>query len=166
MSCTMRKILTVLGVVALLLVGAYTLGFFDSEQPRAAAGGPPKVTVGQCATVSRVVNEPRFTPADCGSDQANVKVAKVLDQAWAPCPTGGAAYSTFTSTNTLCLMPNLVEGSCYGESRAAGLAKVPCGTAKAVKVVKVLGGGAACGEQRAVAYPEPAVTFCLEDSAG
>ncbi len=155
MSSTMRKIVTGLGVVALVLLGVYALGFFDSEQP--------PVPVGQCASVSRAADAPRFTPLDCGSDQANVKVAKVVAQTGEGCPAGGSSYSTFTSSVTLCLIPNLVEGSCYGQDRVAGLLKVPCGTAQSVKVAKVLGGGAACGEQRAVSYPEPAVTFCLAE---
>ncbi|HEX6344065.1 LppU/SCO3897 family protein [Umezawaea sp.] len=154
----MRKIVTGLGVAALVLLGAYALGLFDTEEPPVSP-----VAVGQCASVSRAANEPRFTALDCGSDQANVKVAKVVAQTGEGCPTGGATYSTFTSTVTLCLVPNLVEGSCYGQDRASGLLKVPCGTAQSVKVAKVLGGGANCGEQRAVVYPEPAVTFCLAE---
>ncbi|WP_106185423.1 LppU/SCO3897 family protein [Umezawaea tangerina] len=147
----MRRILLALGAVALALVGAYALGLFDSE--------PPQVAAGQCASISGSTEAPRFTTLDCGSDQANVKVAKVVEQG--PCPVGGATYSTYTADATLCLIPNFVEGSCYGQDQESGLLKVPCGTAQSVKVTKVLGAGAACGEQRAVAYPEPAVTFCL-----
>ncbi|WNV82004.1 hypothetical protein [Umezawaea sp. Da 62-37] len=155
----MRKILVGLGVVVLALVGAYAFGFFDSEP------APPTVnaTVGECAAVTRAVDTPRFRAVDCGSDEANVKVAKIVQQVGGPCPAGGAAYSTFTLGVKLCLIPNLVEGSCYGADKETSLVKVPCGTAKSVKVVKVLGGGAACGEQRAVVYPEPAVTFCLDE---
>jgi hypothetical protein len=153
MSSTMRKIVTGLGVAALVLLGAYAVGLFDSEAPRVAAG--------QCAGISGTADAPRFTALDCGSDQANVKVAKVVEQAGGACPTSGTAYSTYTSGVTLCLMPNFVEGSCYTQDQEAGLLKVPCGTARSVKVAKVLGGGAVCEGQRTVSYPEPAVTFCL-----
>jgi hypothetical protein len=149
---TMRKIVIGLGVAAaLVLFGAYAVGLFDSEQPQVVAG--------QCAGISGAADAPRFTALDCGADQANVKVAKVVDQG--ACPTGGAGYSTYTSGVTFCLMPNFVEGSCYAQDQEAGLLRVPCGTARSVKVAKVLGGGAACGDQRTVAYPEPPVTFCL-----
>ena len=155
MTSSMRKIVIGLGVAALVLLGAYAAGLFDSERPQVAAG--------QCAGITGAADAPRFTALDCGSDQANVKVAKVVAQTGEGCPAGGSAYSTFTSSVTLCLIPNLVEGSCYGPDKAAGLLKVPCGTAQSVKVAKVLGGGAACGEQRSVAFPEPAVTFCLAE---
>ena len=155
MRSIMRKIVIGLGAALLVLLGAYGLGLFDTEEP--------PVAVGQCASVTRAADAPRFTALDCGSDQANVKVAKVVAQKGEGCPAGGSAYSTFTASVTLCLIPNLVEGSCYGQDKAAGLLKVPCGTAQSVKVAKVLGGGAACGEQRSVAFPEPAVTFCLAE---
>jgi hypothetical protein len=156
MTSTMRKIVIGLGVAALVLLGAYAVGLFDSERPQVAAG--------QCAGISGAADAPRFTALDCGSDQANVKVAKVLDQG--SCPTGGSSYSTYTSGVTFCLMPNFVEGACYAQDQEAGLLKVPCGTAQSVKVAKVLGGGAACGEQRTVTYPEPPVTFCLAKGDG
>lgn len=151
MTSTMRKIVIGLGVAALVLLVAYAGGLFDGEQPRVAAG--------QCAGISGTAKAPRFTALDCGSDQANVKVAKVVEQGG--CPARGAGYSTYTSGVTFCLMPNFVEGSCYSRDQEAGVLKVPCGTARSVKVVKVLGGGATCGEERTVAYQEPPVTFCL-----
>lgn len=151
MTRTMRKIVIGLGVAALVLFGAYAAGLFDSE--------PPQVAAGQCAGVSGAADAPRFTVLDCGSDQANVKVAKIVGQGG--CPTSGATYSTYTSGATFCLVPNFVEGACYGQDQEAGLLKVPCGTARSVKVAKVLGAGAACGEERTVSYPEPPVTFCL-----
>lgn len=153
MTSTMRKIVIGLGVAALVLLGAYAIGLFDSGR------GEPQVATGQCASISGAADAPRFTALDCGSDQANVKVAKIVDQG--PCPSSGSGYSTYTSGVTLCLMPNFVEGSCYGQDQEAGLLKVPCGAAQSVKVAKVLGGGAACGEQHTVSYPEPPVTFCL-----
>jgi hypothetical protein len=153
MQWDMRKVLLGLGLAVVVLMGAYAFGLFESERPQAQAG--------QCASISGSADSPRFTTMDCAADKANVKVAKVVERSSDGCPKGGSTYSTFTSGVTLCLMPNFVEGSCYRTDVEAGLVKVACGTPESVKVAKVVNGAAPCDNQRAVAYPEPAVTFCL-----
>ncbi|SEP87432.1 MULTISPECIES: LppU/SCO3897 family protein [Lentzea] len=144
-------------VLALVLLGGFVLNQLGDVAKSAKAG--------DCARISGALDNPRYQALDCGSDQANVKIAKVLDWNEKACPSGGMDYSTFTGDSTLCLMPNFVEGSCYGQDTDAGIAKVACATKDSVKVAKVFTGKAdraACGSARAAVFPEPAVTFCLE----
>lgn len=144
-------------VLALVLLGGFVLNQLGDVAKSAKAG--------DCARISGALDNPRYQALDCGSDQANVKIAKVLDWNEKACPSGGMDYSTFTGDSTLCLMPNFVEGSCYGQDTDTGIAKVDCATKDSVKVAKVFTGkadGAACGSARAAVFPEPAVTFCLE----
>ncbi|MEV0680934.1 hypothetical protein AB0I60_30905 [Actinosynnema sp. NPDC050436] len=156
MSLTMRKLGWGIGAAVVALVGVYAL--------TTSGGDGPRPEPGDCATVSGQADRPRYEVADCAAERANVKVAKVVDQA-DRCPAGGAAYSTYSGPVTLCLMPNFVEGSCYAQDADAGLRKVDCGTAEAVKVVKADRGTTTCGSGRAVSYPEPPVTFCLARAA-
>ncbi|HEX7308683.1 LppU/SCO3897 family protein [Lentzea sp.] len=153
----MKKVgLGIAAVVALLLLGGFVLHQLGDVAKTARAG--------DCARISGALDSPRYQALDCGSEQANVKVAKVLQWNESKCPSGGMDYSTYTGDSTLCLMPNFVQGSCYGQDAEAGIAKVDCATKDAVKVDKVLTGstdGAACGDSRAAVFPEPAVTFCL-----
>ncbi|CCH27828.1 putative secreted protein [Saccharothrix espanaensis DSM 44229] len=152
MSLTMRKLGWGIGAAVVVLAGVYAL--------TTTGGDAPRPVPGECASISGTADQPRYQVADCAAAQANVKVAKVVDQA-GQCPTGGAPYSTYTGPVTLCLIPNLVEGSCYEQDGEAGVRKADCGSAEAVKVVKADRGGATCGTGRTLTYPEPSVTFCL-----
>ena len=154
----MKKVgLGIAVVLALALLGGFVLN---------QLGGVAKTAqVGDCARISGALDNPKYQAVDCGSEQANVKIAKILQWNEHKCPDGGMDYSTYTGDSTFCLMPNFVEGACYGQNPETGIAKVDCTTKDSVKVAKVLAGktdGAACGNSRAAMFPEPAVTFCLE----
>jgi hypothetical protein len=153
----MKKIgLGVAVVFALVLLGGFVLNQLSDVAKTAQ--------VGDCARISGATNNPKYQALDCASERANVKIAKILPWNEDKCPSGGMDYSTYTGSSTFCLMPNFVEGSCYGQDPETGIAKVDC-TKDSVKVAKVLTGktdGAACGDARAAVFPEPAVTFCLE----
>jgi hypothetical protein len=154
----MKKVgLGIAVVLALVLLGGFVMN---------QLGGAAKTAqVGDCAQISGALDDPKYTALDCASEKANVKIAKVLPWNETKCPSGGMDYSTYTGDSTLCLMPNFVEGACYGQNSDTGIAKVDCTTKDSVKVAKVLTGKtdrAACGDSRAAVFPEPAVTFCLE----
>jgi hypothetical protein len=155
----MKKIgLGVAAVFLLVVVGGFVL-----SQLQGSASDQAKA--GDCARITGVEDRPKYQVMSCANDQANVRIAKVLPRDDKACPTSGTEYSTFTGTSTFCLMPNFVEGGCYGQDPEAGIAKVDCGTPDAVKVAKVINGStdrAACGNARSAIFPEPAVTFCLE----
>jgi hypothetical protein len=142
----------VAALAAVLIIGGL---WFSGDTPGAKAG--------DCASISGSAEQPEFHALDCGSDRANVKVAKVIEPGGLGCPATGAAYSTYAADVTLCLMPNFVEGSCYGQDEQSGIAKVPCGTPGSVRVAKAVSGKVGCGDNRAVSFPEPATTFCLAE---
>jgi hypothetical protein len=154
----MKKVgLGIAVVLALVLLGGFVVNQLGDVAATARAG--------DCAKISGALDNPRYEALDCRSEQANVKIAKVLDWNEKACPTGGMDYSTYTGDATLCLMPNFVEGACYGQDSESGIAKVDCATKDSVKVAKVVSGKAdrtACGDLRAAVFPEPAITFCLE----
>ncbi|PWK91241.1 hypothetical protein C8D88_1011275 [Lentzea atacamensis] len=144
-------------VLALVLLGGFVLNQLGDVAKTAR--------VGDCARISGSADNPKYQALDCASEQATVKIAKILQWNEDKCPTGGMDYSTYTGESTLCLMPNFVEGACYGQDPDSGITKVDCSTKDSVKVGKVLSGKAdraACGDARAAVFPEPAVTFCLE----
>lgn len=148
------------GIAALLALAL--LGAFVVHQLGDAA---TDAEVGDCARITGSPDNPQYQAVDCSSDQASVKIAKVLGWNESECPSGGMDYSTFTAGATLCLMPNFKQGSCYGHDPRTGIAEVDCGHEGAVRVAGVLTGstdGAACRTGRAAIFPEPAVTFCLQ----
>lgn len=154
----MKKVgLGIAVVLALVLLGGFVVNQLG-DVARSAQ-------VGDCARISGALDNPKYQALDCGSEQANVKIAKILPWNEKACPSGGMDYSTYTGDSTFCLMPNFVEGACYGQDPDTGIAKVDCATRDAVKVARVLRGKAdraACGKSRAAVFPEPAVTFCLQ----
>lgn len=152
----MRKIGWGFGAVAVVVAGAFALAV--------SGGGGPRPEPGECAAVAGTKDAPRYRAADCGSEQANVRIAKVVEDEGG-CPEGGARYSTYTGPFTLCLIPNFVEGACYRADRQAGMRRVDCAGEHAIRVARVATGRVACGPDRAVAYPEPSVTFCLARGA-
>jgi hypothetical protein len=154
----MKKVgLGIAVVLALALLGGIVLNQLGDVATAAR--------VGDCARISGSHDNPKYQALDCASEKATVKIAKILPWNEQQCPSGGMEYSTYTGESTLCLMPNFVEGACYGQDPDSGIAKVDCATKDSVKVAKVLSGKtdhAACGDARAAVFPEPAVTFCLE----
>lgn len=152
----MQKIGWGVGAVAVVVTGAFALTVFG--------GGPRNPEPGGCANIERVSKGAHYRAVDCGSEHANLKVAKVVDDA-SECPTGGAPYTVFTRSATLCLIPNFIEGACYQGDRSAGMKKVDCTTAEAIRVVKVGPEVADCANGQTLTYPEPAITFCLARAA-
>jgi hypothetical protein len=154
----MKKVgLGIAVVFALVLLGGFVLNQLGDVATAAR--------VGDCARISGSQDNPKYQALDCASEKATVKIAKILSFDERKCPAGGMDYSTYTGDSTFCLMPNFVEGACYGQDADSGIAKVDCATKDSVKVAKVLTGKtdrAACGDTRAAVFPEPAVTFCLE----
>jgi hypothetical protein len=154
----MKKVgLGIAVVLALVLLGGLVLNQLG--------GAAQAARVGDCARISGTQDNPSYQALDCASEQATVKIAKILPFNEQKCPSGGMDYSTYTGDSVFCLMPNFVEGACYGQNADSGIAKVDCATKDSVKVAKVLTGKtdrAACGDARAAVFPEPAVTFCLE----
>ncbi|GAB2873012.1 LppU/SCO3897 family protein [Lentzea nigeriaca] len=154
----MKKVgLGIAVVLALGLLGAIVLSQLSDVATAAR--------VGDCARISGSHDDPKYQALDCTSEKATVKIAKILRGNEDKCPSGGMDYSTYTGDSTFCLMPNFVEGACYGQDPDTGITKVDCATKDSVKVAKVLTGKTdhdACGAARAAVFPEPAVTFCLE----
>ena len=155
----MRKIGWVIGAVAVVAVGAYALTMTGGDDA-------PRPQAGECAHIEGTPEAARFRPMSCADDLANVKIAKVVEPE-VECPKGGSPYSRYTGTATLCLIPNFVEGACYRRDKDSAVRKVDCTTGQSIKVVKVAHGApTSCDPDRAVAYPEPAVTFCLSKVGG
>jgi hypothetical protein len=154
----MKKVgLGIAVVLVLVLLGGFVLNQLG--------GTAQAAQVGDCARISGTHDNPEYQALDCASEQATVKIAKILPFNEQNCPSGGMDYSTYTGDSTFCLMPNFVEGACYGQDPDSGITKVDCATRDSVKVAKVLTGKAdraACGGSRAAVFPEPAVTFCLQ----
>ncbi|MCE6994172.1 hypothetical protein LZG04_05000 [Saccharothrix sp. S26] len=148
----MRKIGLGVGAVAVVVAGAFAVTLLGT--------GPSGPEQGGCAHIERVEEGAAYRALDCAADDANVRVAKVVDDA-SQCPTGGAPYTVFHRTTTLCLMPNFVQGACYQGDRAVGMRKVDCATARAIRVASVAREPVECANGQKLTYPEPAVTFCL-----
>ncbi|PSL53984.1 hypothetical protein B0I31_10738 [Saccharothrix carnea] len=148
----MRKIGWGVGAVAVVVAGAFAVTLLGGE-PKSA--GP-----GVCAHLERAEQGAAYRALDCRSPHANVRVAKVVEEA-SQCPKGGAPYTVFTGTDTLCLMPNFVEGACYENDKASGVRKADCTAAKAVRVVSIDREPVECPNGQRVTYVEPVVTFCL-----
>jgi hypothetical protein len=150
----MRKIGWGVAAVGVLVAGAFAFTLLD--------GGPRSPEPGVCGHIERVndADGAKYRAVDCAAEHANVRVAKVVDDA-SQCPTGGSPYTIFTRSATLCLIPNFVEGACYEGDKTAGMRKVDCTRAEAVRVMSAAKGPAECANGQKVTYPEPAVTFCL-----
>ena len=148
----MRKIGLGVGAVAVVVAGAFALTLLGA--------GPGSPEPGGCAHIERVEKGAAYRALDCAAEEANVRVAKVVDDA-SQCPRGGAPYTIFKRSDTLCLMPNFVEGACYQGDRTSGMKKVDCTTAQAVRVAGVTREPVECANGQKLTYVEPAVTFCL-----
>jgi hypothetical protein len=159
----MKKIgLGIAAVFLLVLVSGFILSQLQGNASDQAEAG-------DCARITGAADSPKYQVKPCDANDATVKIAKVLPKDERNCPTGGTPYSTYTGSSTFCLMPNFAEGRCYGQNRESGIAKVDCGTPDSVRVTKVVNGKndpAACGNARSAAFPDPAVTFCLERGDG
>ncbi|WP_447005402.1 LppU/SCO3897 family protein [Saccharothrix isguenensis] len=149
-------------VLALVVAGAVIYGFnyFTSDAAQSEAG--------DCASVTGTTAKPELAVVDCGAAEANYTIGKVLGSATESCR---GDYNEYTETNRrgpdskLCLIPKLVEGSCYDPATTGvGFAAVDCTKSGVVKVVKHLPGTmdeAACGEDEPWVFPEPKLTVCF-----
>lgn len=157
----------VIAVLAVVAVAAIGFAVFMVVRD----GG--SLAAGDCASVeggtSQAEAKPVATAADCGDAKAGYKVGKVVDGVDAACPEEGLyteALPESGSTQTLCLLPNMVEGACYApDERGDGFLKSECAGGDAIKVTKVVEGSTdttQCPDGAGMSYPEPAVTYCLE----
>ena len=148
----MRKIGFGVGAVAVVVAGAFAFTLLG--------GGPASPAPGVCAHIERAGEGAAYRVVDCAAPDANVQVAKVVDDG-SQCPKGGAPYTVLKRADTLCLMPNFVEGACYQGDRAEGMKKVECTTAQAIRVADVAREPVECANGKKLTYVEPSVTFCL-----
>ncbi|QQQ76891.1 hypothetical protein IOD16_39100 [Saccharothrix sp. 6-C] len=148
----MRKIGLGIGAVAVVVAGAFAFTLLTS--------GPAGTEPGVCAHIEKAEKGAKYRPMDCRAADANVRVAKVVDEA-SQCPTGGAPYTIFTRADTLCLIPNFLEGACYQGDRESGMKRVDCTTAEAIRVTSAAREPVECANGQKLTYVEPVVTFCL-----
>lgn len=160
----------VVSILAFLVVagGIYAVKYFMSDAANAKAG--------ECVSISQEGGDKvNVDGVDCGDQKATYKVGKVLETDTGTCPEGGV-YDEVTPASSvgsgykLCLMPNFVEGACYTpDETGAVFNKTECKGADSIKIAKVINGStdtAECPEGAGMAYPEPAVTFCLAPAEG
>ncbi|MCC8247885.1 LppU/SCO3897 family protein [Saccharothrix luteola] len=156
------RILTAIIGIAVAGVVVYGINYFTSDAAQSKAG--------DCASVTGTNTKPEFKTVDCGSAEANYTIGQVLDSTTAKC--ASEYYDEYTETarrgpdSKLCLVPNLVEGSCYDldSTTQMGYPAVDCGKAGTVKLVKLIKGSAdesACGEGAPLTFPEPKTTLCF-----
>lgn len=149
-------------VIVVLVAGGYAVNYFT---------GTDGAKVGDCLAVTEFTSKADPKQADCGTAEANVKVAaKVGDNE--SCPEG--PYDEYSQSGRisykLCLMINAKQGECLANFGAgtAGYKKVPCSDpAKEVEFVKIVDGQAdkaACeGTEatNAISYSTPPTTMCV-----
>ena len=155
-----------IGVLVLLAIGLVAYGVWHIIGDRAAA------EAGDCVSVTSETDDNRaeVDKLDCGADRASYKVGKVLEASDSTCPEDGI-YTEIVPAGSagdgyrLCLLPNMAEGACYKPDEGSGFARTECTGPETIKVTKVIQGStdlAACPDGAGMAYPEPAVTYCLE----
>ncbi|NKE62618.1 hypothetical protein FXN61_40195 [Lentzea sp. PSKA42] len=156
----MRK--PVLVIAALAVAAAAALVVMNS------AGGP-QAKAGECVAVS---NRTDVVSTGCGAENARFKVGRVLADSGGNCPANDDEYVPVVPSSgggKLCLLPNLVEGTCYrpaddedswGRSACTGE-----DTVKVAKVIPAAGIDTECpdggDDQISIVYPEPPTTYCL-----
>ncbi|WP_367132916.1 hypothetical protein [Saccharothrix sp. HUAS TT1] len=162
-----RKIL--IGVLVVLLIAVVVYGVYR------LTSGSAKAEAGDCVSVSAETDDRADVETlDCSDAKAVYQVGKVLDATDATCPEEGL-YTEFPPVGSiddgdgdgykLCLLPNLSEGACYKpDDGTTEFVKTDCVGPETFKVTKVVQGSTdleACPDGAGMAYPEPAVTFCL-----
>jgi hypothetical protein len=153
-------------VLGLIVAGAvvYGINYFTSDAAQSKAG--------DCASVTGTTTKPEFKVVDCGAAEANYTIGKVLGSTTESCD---GDYSEYTESarrgpdSKLCLVPKLVEGSCYEfAGNDMSLPTTDCAKSGAVKVVKQVSGtadGTVCVDSEPVVVPEPKLTICLGPGA-
>lgn len=154
----MRK--PVLAIVAVAVAAVGVLAFVNFT-------GGPKAKAGECVAVT---SGTEVVSTGCTAGNARFRVGRVLTDSGANCPASDDEYVQVvpSSGGKLCLLPNLVEGSCYqpadnddswGPSACTGEE-----TIKVAKVIAAVGDGAECPDGDdvvSIVYPEPPTTYCL-----
>ena len=130
--------------------------------------GAPQAKAGECVAVA---NGTEVISTGCTAQNARFKVGRVLADSGANCPVSDDEHVQVVPSSgggKLCLLPNLVEGSCYqpadnedswGPSACTGEE-----TIKVTKVIPAAGDGSGCPEADdlvSIVYPEPPTTYCL-----
>ncbi|WP_436493252.1 LppU/SCO3897 family protein [Actinokineospora sp. HUAS TT18] len=154
------KILRYVGGLAVAALLVYGFNYFTSDAAQAKAG--------DCAAVAGTTSKPDFKTVDCGAAEANYTIGKVLSKTSESC---GGTYDEYIETgrgpdSKLCLVPKLVEGTCYdtNTNNNMGMAVVDCGKPDAVKITKLLTGvedKAQCPDSSGITFPEPKLTICF-----
>jgi hypothetical protein len=154
------RIASAIVAIAVVAGGYYAFNYFTSDAAQTKAG--------DCASLTGTTSEPDFKTVDCGSAEANYTVGRALSTG----ESCGENYDEYTEIarrgpkTKLCLVPTLVEGSCYDMGGSGmGYPAVDCGASGAFKVTKIAQGSddvSVCGEDAApIAFPEPKTVFCL-----
>ncbi|GAA1343634.1 LppU/SCO3897 family protein [Saccharothrix algeriensis] len=152
------------GVLALVLIvaGFFAVRYFVTNNATAAAG--------DCVSLTEQSDDRADVKTlDCDDDKASYQVGKVLDNAEAVCPEEGLYTEVSPSSSVgdgykLCLLPNMAEGACYVSDDGMGFVKGDCTSPDALKVTQVIKGSndlGRCPDSAGMAYPEPAVTYCV-----
>jgi hypothetical protein len=155
----MRK--PVLVIVALAVAATGVLAYVNFT-------GGPKAKAGECVAVT---NGTEVVSTGCAAGNARFKVGRVLADSGASCPVSDDEYVQVVPSSgggKLCLLPNLVEGSCYqpadDEDSWGPSACTGSETIKVAKVIAAAGDGAGCPDGDdlvSIVYPEPPTTYCL-----
>lgn len=156
----LARILT--AVIGLVVAGVvvYGINYFTSDAAQSKAG--------DCASLTGTNSNPDFKTVDCGAAEANYTIGKVLKLN----ESCGENYDEYTETarrgpdTKVCLVPNLVEGSCYDveDTTQMGYPAVDCGKPGVYKLTKLVKGSAdesACTDAVPLLFPEPKTTFCF-----
>ncbi|WP_446224264.1 LppU/SCO3897 family protein [Nocardia sp. IBHARD005] len=153
-------------VAAMALVGAVVSCSSDDSSSAGA------VAVGSCVEVSdNAADAMKATVGDCSSAKSSYRIAQL---GTADCTAGNATFNGTVgdAKNTLCLVPNFAEGSCYADAGTRPAESVACTAPEAsFKVVKRIDGetdellcGVDATQFRTV--PEPKTTFCMAKPQG
>jgi hypothetical protein len=160
----MRKPVLVIAAVAVVAVAGLVFIQFT---------GGPRAKAGECVTVANAEgNRADVASTGCGAENARFKVGKVLGDSGGNCPAGDDEYIQVvpgSGGGKLCLLPNLVEGSCYRPAdNDDSFSRSDCTGEETLKVAKVIasaGGDVECPDTGddfvSIVYPEPPTTYCL-----
>lgn len=150
----------VIAVAAIVLAAAgFAVAHFANAHSHAQQG--TQTRQGSCVKVSNDV----VTTANCGGADATHQVGKVLAGAGESCPGGEDSdyYEVTDSGTKMCLLPKVVEGTCFELDGTFG--RTPdCSSEYSARVTEVVAGKAdeaACGEGGALVFAEPPTTMCL-----
>ena len=151
----------IVGVLAVVLVGGgvWALTSLNSTGAGDCVSASPK-------DADQPDGEWNLSSEGCNDAAATHRVAVVLKSAEDQCPAEGLYEPVKSGDETLCLMPNLIEGKCYNSGDDGVFKQEACTPESPVKIVKKVDGlpeeGTVCpetaGEWR---FSEPASVYCM-----